>query len=147
MIGVDPMPDVKLFTLDEAERTLPLVSRIVADIQAEYRAWREALAAYELAAAGARGSSGEPPEVVTRREAVNAAAARVEALTGELAAIGCELKDFGAGLCDFYTLLDDRLVYLCWQSGEPRITHWHELNAGFAGRQPINEALFPRTVP
>ena len=43
--------------------------------------------------------------------------------------------------------LDDRLVFLCWRLGEDRITHWHEVNAGFAGRQPIDTTLFPEIVP
>jgi hypothetical protein len=28
-------------------------------------------------------------------------------------------------------------VYLCWKLGEDRITWWHEVDAGFAGRQPL----------
>ena len=42
-----------------------------------------------------------------------------------------------AGLIDFYGLLDDRLIFLCWRYGEERISHWHEVDAGFADRQPI----------
>lgn len=32
---------------------------------------------------------------------------------------------------------DGRAVYLCWRIGEPDIMFWHELHAGFRGRQPI----------
>ncbi len=141
------MPEPRIFTLDEAERTLPLVSRIVADIQTEYRAWRDALGAYELAVAGVRGDTPESPEVGRQRSTVNDCATRVESRVEELQAVGCELKDFDLGLVDFYALLDDRLVFLCWRLGEDHITHWHELGSGFAGRQPIDAALFPRTVP
>ena len=41
------------------------------------------------------------------------------------------------GLLDFPTTLDGRVVYLCWKQGEPKVSHWHEINGGFAGRQPI----------
>lgn len=51
---------------------------------------------------------------------------------------GALLKDVDQGLLDFYTLVGDRLVFLCWKLGEPEITHWHTLDSGFAGRQPLS---------
>ena len=48
-----------------------------------------------------------------------------------------ELKDYQTGLIDFIGRHEGRDVYLCWKLGEEQITHWHELNAGFAGRQPV----------
>jgi hypothetical protein len=141
------MPEPRIFTLDEAERALPLVRRIVADLQTEYRAWQEAVSRFELAAAGSRGDSTEPVPMTELRAAVDLRAVRVERLLRELEQIGCELKDFEVGLVDFYALLEDRLVYLCWRIGEDRITSWHELDAGYSGRQPIDAALFPGTIP
>ena len=41
------------------------------------------------------------------------------------------------GLLDFPTTLDGRVVYLCWKRGEPKVIHWHEVNGGFAARQPV----------
>jgi hypothetical protein len=66
-------------------------------------------------------------------------------LTGlkeEVEQIGCELKDFRVGLIDFPALLDGREVCLCWQLGEDDITYWHETTDGFAGRRPIDHAVF-----
>jgi hypothetical protein len=68
-------------------------------------------------------------------------------LIDEVQEIGCELKDVRLGLVDFYALLDDRLVYLCWRLGEQGITHWHELNEGYGGRQPIDQSLFQGIIP
>lgn len=141
------MPEPRIFTLEEAERALPLVRRIVADLQTEYRAWQDAVSRYEVAAAAARGDASEPASMTDLRTAVDLRAVRVERLLRELEQIGCELKDFERGLVDFPALLEDRLVFLCWRMGEEHVTHWHELEAGFAGRQPIDAALFPRTVP
>jgi hypothetical protein len=53
---------------------------------------------------------------------------------------GIELKDPAAGLIDFPSLRGGRVVYLCWRMDEETITHWHETNAGFAGRQPLEDA-------
>jgi hypothetical protein len=128
---------MRLFTLAEAERTLPLVRGIVADLMSEYPRWRAAVGRFELLSAGARAEWGETPELAAAREEVTAAAARINDYLKELEAIGCVFKGFDAGLVDFYTLREDRPVFLCWKMGEARIEHWHELDAGFTGRQPI----------
>lgn len=52
--------------------------------------------------------------------------------------MGCELKDIDQGLIDFRSELDGREVYLCWKLPEQRIDWWHELDTGFAGRQPLS---------
>jgi hypothetical protein len=131
----------KLFTLAEAERTLPLVRRIVADLMAEYPRWRAAVSRFELLTGGARADWGETSELVAARDDVTAAAACINRYLKELEAIGCVFKGFDAGLVDFYSLREDRPVFLCWRLGEERITHWHEVDAGFTGRQPIDAAI------
>ena len=135
------MPNPKLFTLADAERTLPLVRRIVADLMTEYPRWRSAVSRFELLTGGARADWGETGELVAAREAVTVAAARINEYLKELEAIGCVFKGFDAGLVDFYSLRDDRPIFLCWRMGEARIQHWHELDSGFGGRQPIDGAL------
>jgi hypothetical protein len=57
----------------------------------------------------------------------------------ELDGLGIELKDPFVGLVDFRCIMDGREVYLCWRLDEPDVAHWHELNAGFAGRQKLME--------
>jgi hypothetical protein len=135
------MADFKLFTLQEAEQTLPLVRRIVQDLTAEYPGWRAAVSRYELLSGGARAEWGETGELLAAREEVTRHADRINRYLQELEAIGCVFKGFDAGLVDFYSLRDDRPIFLCWKMGEPRIGYWHELDAGFGGRQPIDGAL------
>jgi hypothetical protein len=48
-----------------------------------------------------------------------------------------QLKDLDRGLIDFPALRDDREVFLCWEKSEPDIAFWHDLDAGYAGRQPL----------
>ncbi len=125
------------FTIDEANRTLPLVRKIVQDIVDDYRHWKEALARYELAAASQRSASGESDEVVTRRREVDDLAERINGYIAELEQVGCVLKGFDEGLVDFRGRIEQRDVWLCWRLGEPDVSHWHELDAGFQSRQPI----------
>jgi len=54
-------------------------------------------------------------------------------------------KGFEAGLVDFYSLRDDRPIFLCWRLGEDHIGHWHEIESGFAGRQPIDGSILSAT--
>ena len=131
------MPAVKTFTIEAANRTLPLVRRIVQDVVAEHPRWKDLVSRYELAAAGARAEWGESPEQLELRREIDAIARRINGYVDELAAVGCVLKGFEQGLVDFYGLHEGRLVFLCWKLGEEAVAHWHELDAGFAGRQPI----------
>jgi hypothetical protein len=135
------MPEFKLFTLEEAERTLPLVRRVVQDLTVEYPAWRAAVGRFEVLTGGARAEWGETPELVMAREEVAIHAERINRYLQELDTIGCVLKGFEVGLVDFYSLREDRPILLCWKLGEERITHWHETDSGFAGRQPIDGAI------
>jgi hypothetical protein len=140
------MPEFKLFTLEEAERTLPLVRRIVQDLTAEYPAWRTAVSRFEILTGGARADWGETQELVAARDTVTAHAEKINRYLHELEAVGCVFKGFEAGLVDFYSLREDRPVFLCWRLGEERISHWHEIESGFAGRQPIDSAILSATT-
>ena len=62
---------------------------------------------------------------------------RFDALVHQIQDSGALIKDINIGLLDFPALKDGREVYLCWQYGEEDIQFWHEVEAGFAGRQPI----------
>jgi hypothetical protein len=130
---------VKYFTVEQANQTLPLVKRIVADILADYDTWRDRMRQYELLSAGATAEGGESPEQIALRREVDDAAQHINSYMEELAQIGCVFKGFEQGLVDFYSKRGDRDVFLCWKNGEPAIEHWHELEGGFAGRRPVEE--------
>jgi hypothetical protein len=61
----------------------------------------------------------------------------LQATLGELQEMEIVLRDLERGLIDFPSVRDDREVYLCWEEGEDEVGHWHELDAGHAGRQPL----------
>ena len=128
------------FTIEEANRTLPLVRRIVQDIVDDYRHWKEALARYELAAAYQRPDQGESPEVVTRRREVDDIAELINGYIAELEQVGCVLKGFDEGLVDFRGRMEERDVWLCWRLGETEVGHWHEMDGSYLSRRPIAEA-------
>ena len=135
------MTEARLFTLEDANRTLPYIRRVVADLVCEYREWQDTLAQYELAAARVRsaadGVSGDSGDAARLEARAAALAKRIESYLGEIAAVGAEIKGFAEGLVDFPGELDGRKIRWCWMLGEPAVEHWHDSDTGFAGRQPV----------
>ncbi|HMV32707.1 MAG: DUF2203 domain-containing protein [Gemmatimonadales bacterium] len=140
------MTGPRIFTVREATATLPLVRRVVGELLAAHPRWKELVARYELLCAPRRAEQGESEEILALREAASREAVRINDCLVELEAIGCVFKGFEAGLVDFYALREDRLVFLCWHHGEDHIGHWHEVDAGFDGRQPLDELMLMETV-
>lgn len=120
----------KTFTLLEANRTLPLVRRIAADIV------RTHSQAKRLHTQLTRKLPRNDRHVLSVE--LDAIVSKLQGFVDELAEIGVELKDYQLGLLDFVSYHQGREVYLCWKLGEERITHWHELDSGIQGRQPVS---------
>ena len=125
---------MKTFTIEQANRTLPLVRRIVQDIVDHYAHWQELVKSLDVLAAGPSPNS---VEVDRRQREVQTAARAIDGFVRELNELGVEMKGFDIGLVDFPGDVDGRPVYLCWRLGEPSVAHWHERDAGFAGRRPL----------
>lgn len=123
------MPMVRrLFTPVQANRTLPLVRRIVADLLAK----GAELKRFE----GRRLRAAESERVELLR-------VEVRELMRELEQIGCSYKDwdFDKGLVDFPSKIGGEPVLLCWRSDEPSVMWYHKADAGYVGRKPIPEHL------
>ncbi|MDA0838207.1 MAG: DUF2203 domain-containing protein [Planctomycetota bacterium] len=125
----------KVFTLEKAKAALPLVSRIVGDVK---HTWAEILTKKEEFTKRTQVDPSLSEDVLKFKEEIQDLADRMNEYDQELSQLGIELKDPATGLIDFYCRHEDRLVYLCWRYGEDEIKFWHELDAGFAGRQPLN---------
>jgi hypothetical protein len=128
-----PSKAKKFFTLGEALRALPLVKRVAADIQGT-QALR--LRLHGELSAGLAGLPAAKQELL--QGDFDRATERLAVLIEELAQIGVELKDPSRALLDFPSMHDGREISLCWKADEETITHWHELEGGFAGRKPVS---------
>ena len=125
---------MKTFTIEQANRTLPLVRRIVQDIVDHYVRWQELVKTLDVLAAA---PAPDAARIDRLQRDIQAAARGIDAFVRELTDLGVEMKGFDVGLVDFPGEMDGRPVYLCWRLGEPAVAHWHERDAGFAGRQPL----------
>ncbi len=127
---------MKRFTVEQANRTLPLVGRIVEDIVRHYARWRELVREFELHA-GSSSVERPVPEAEAAQRQLQQLAREIDEFLAELREIGVEFKSYDLGLVDFPSEMDGRLVYLCWKLGEPAVGYWHETDAGFAGRRRL----------
>jgi hypothetical protein len=131
---------MQLFTVEQANRTLPLVRRIVEDVVREHRVWQEKILELDLLASGVRADLPDPRAAALERH-ILALAREIEGFEAELTSLGIQLKDRRIGLIDFPCDLDGRRVLLCWRLGEPSVQYWHDENAGYASRQPLSPTL------
>jgi hypothetical protein len=127
----------RLFTLDEAIVLLPTVRQLMTEIQAA-KAGMDALTTELERLMGLTGGNGHlAADIASSREEVQRAATQLQKLIEELDGIGVELKGIDEGLVDFPSERDGRVINLCWRLGEETIAWWHELDTGFASRQPL----------
>jgi len=127
----------RTFTVEQVNRMLPLVRRIVRDIVDAHRAWSRAVQSYETAATWTRADA--PSNHVTALEdEVRRLAAEIEGYLVELRELGVDFKGFEQGLVDFPGEREGRVVYLCWKLDEDEVKFWHEVTDGYAGRQPLS---------
>ncbi len=132
----------KLFTVEEANATLPLVRAIakdLAELSRDVIERRQRVAAL-LEARPAKDHELYREELEQIQQELQQDVQKLQEYIEELRQLGVEPKNGPEGLVDFPSWMDGRVVYLCWKLDEPEILYWHELDAGFAGRQPLPAA-------
>ena len=134
-------PRKKFFTVEEANATLPLLRAILRDVTSLAHELRDRdQRRLRLESSGSSGAAHEE-EVQKIYEELERDQDRLREYVDELKSLNVELKDFFTGLVDFPCWMDDREVYLCWKMDEPDVSHWHEMDAGFAGRQKLKHQV------
>lgn len=132
----------RYFTLAEARAMLPLAGRALREaVQAKERYEEAEKHLQEIVQQiMMRGGMAIDTQVAeswkTQREM---SAANLKRAVESITEAGVLIKDLETGLIDFPTLFHGREVYLCWRMDEADIEHWHGINDGFAGRQPIDQ--------
>ena len=137
------------FTVEQANALLPHVRATFRRIRAGREAARRRVDKITVLNAlwgDAVEEPGNPDyeELLGHRRALERIGRAVERLVRDrFTARGIRLPAGGLdhGLVDFPTTLDGRWVFLCWHAGEERVEWWHEIESGFAGRQPLTEEV------
>ena len=125
-------PFPKLFTVDEANALLPTLNMLLQDVARHRDSLREKAPRMDpiLRAAGANGGGRAGSEYGVEAYNLYLTVERIREL-------GVILKDLDVGLLDFPHERAGRVVFLCWHPPEERVAFWHEIEAGYAGRQPL----------
>ena len=125
---------MKLFTIEEANEILPAIRPKLEKLKAEYELVASFRETVKGAAMGAElGGGGMQSGSIYVKSLYE-----IGKITTEFHDLGIQLKDYSRGLIDFPSWRDGRVVLLCWQLGEDEIIEWwHEMEAGFQGRQPL----------
>jgi hypothetical protein len=119
------------YTVDQANAALEWVGERLERLRAARLQLSDEEARAALGEAAPSNGGGEPGRVVSE------AFLELQRTLGELQAMEVVLRDLERGLVDFPALLDGREVYLCWEAGESEIGFWHDIDAGYGGRQPL----------
>jgi hypothetical protein len=119
------------YTLEEASAALGWVQDAIATLRTAREGLSDEEAREALAEAGPQNGGGDPGRVVSE------AFLQLRDALARLQEAEVVLRDLDRGLVDFPAIRDDREVYLCWVEGEDEIGYWHDLEAGFAGREPL----------
>jgi hypothetical protein len=113
----------KIFTLEEANRSLIYVAPVVKEIQ---KIWEELVPFKENPSYGSGKNIQEKLH-------------RLKSCSNELVQVGCILKDPVEGMVDFPSFYRNRPIFLCWQVGEEQADFWHFTEEGYDERQNIDE--------
>lgn len=135
-----PPDDGRLFTLAEANALVPRVRELIETIHARMEQLgdlQQRLEAFRNRKREGDHAEGEGKLAAGALAEAGRLTDEIRDLVQEVQSLGGEVKDLGQGLVDFRTEREDRVVYLCWKLGEDEIKFWHELDTGFAGRQPL----------
>ena len=127
------------FSREEADALLPQIAPLLAQIRDLNRKKDETRSSInELQ--GTLKTNGHSLDIDMARlsQALQSIGAAINGLIERVAGFGVEVKDLEMGLVDFPGERDGREVYLCWKLGEERVSFWHELNTGYASRQPLD---------
>jgi hypothetical protein len=122
------------YTLGEANAAIPAVRAQIERLRAAREGLNDEEARAALDEAGPGNGGGAPGRVVSD------AFMQMRSSLIELRQMEVVLRDLDRGLADFPSLRDGREIYLCWEESEDEIGFWHDVDAGFAGRQPLGDA-------
>jgi hypothetical protein len=121
------------YTLEEASELLPRVVALIERMRVARSRLGDREAREALSEAGPTNGGGSPGRTVSE------GFLELRDSMMELRELEVVLRDLDRGLLDFPSLRDGREVYLCWQEGEDAIGFWHEPDAGFGGRRPLDD--------
>jgi hypothetical protein len=133
----------KFYSVAEANAMLPLLRSIlrnITELAQEMHERHERLARIQVPA-GRGAANAYRDEIEEMERTLERDREQMREYEDELKQLNVELKDYFTGLVDFPCIMNGNPAYLCWRLGEPEVGYWHDLEAGFAGRQKLQKGV------
>ena len=129
----------KYFTVDDANQKIPWLELKLQEIVSSNKNIKQLKMDLDniLRKRSSNGHSDTDQDVQDNRKEIDTSVDRLKSVVQEINDSGIILKDIDLGIVDFPAVWKGREVYLCWLLGESSIQFWHEIDIGFAGRQPL----------
>jgi hypothetical protein len=120
------------FTRAEANALLPQLKALLNQLREAKDELTDAEAHEALSEAAPGNGGGE------EGRQVGVAFLEVRRLLETIEQSGIVLRDIDRGLVDFPAMIDGNEVYLCWELEEDDVAYWHDMDAGYGGREPLD---------
>ena len=131
--------ELKVFTVEEANQLTPILTGLIHELKE-----KQNQAVHIEAQIDALEIIGNTEDKKSKQEIAVLTKKHQDLVTDfyemidKIQSYGCLFKDAEAGLIDFYSMMDGKVVYLCWKLGEEKVDHWHEIGKGYAYRRPLD---------
>ena len=126
----------RYFTVEEANRSLILVGKIIKDILSLYCRATMIEEHYSVL-----DRETERRERIGLKRQYESLLKQLQSYNQELNSIGCQLRNWQTGTVDWPAILEGREVYLCWRVGDGQVEYWHEAYEDPAVRRRIDWEL------
>lgn len=126
------------FTPEKANALLPRLRQLLPHMQARKRQLDQVQRKLvDLAIRAAGDGRLAEKELKSAEQQAERLSGEIDKMLEQIHALGCQVKDINEGIVDFPARHEGQRVYLCWQLGEEKVAFWHDIESGFAGRQPL----------
>ncbi len=134
------------YSEEMANRTLPLVRRIVDDLVNRYADWQEAVSRFEYATTKSTATAPDP-EAEALQAAAERAALEIDSHVNELGELGVQVRAFDIGLVIFPGERDGKPARFIWRRGDAAVSEWRDYDAGSASENGTSSSMPSRAQP
>ena len=135
--------ELRTFTIEEANRLIPELTTLILELQAKQEEVFDLEVQIDAQELIENSHKGNLPSKALKHllESHHTCVGEFYAVVERIHQHGCLLKDVQLGLVDFYAVLNGKVIYLCWQLGEEKVAHWHEVGKGYTNREALPQNL------
>ncbi|MBO8170480.1 MAG: DUF2203 domain-containing protein [Bacillaceae bacterium] len=126
----------KYFTVEEANQALPLIEEELKKLQPLKKKIDQKYYQLSLLKKSNHPSVNEQ-QIFSLEAELDFLLMESQLYLDNIKKMGGQVRDIETGLIDFPSVKNGEEIFLCWKMGEEKVTYWHGVSEGFAGRKKI----------